>query len=160
MALSENWTDFHSAVDSWRRQTVYYAAIQSEGRGRVTALPGFDDPLVTYRLTSGDRARLRTGLARLIHLMQGAGARTVYPSYAGAPVVTDRTEAVGSRTSVRTRGGEPDDGSPHRHGADGRGHDAKAGLTRSAACTGSIICGSTTPRLLPWAPWHQPARHA
>lgn len=94
LALSENWTDFHSAVDSWRRQTVYYAAIQSEGRGRVTALPGFDDPLVTYRLTSGDRARLRAGLARLIHLMLGAGARSVYPSYAGAPVVTDRTGAA------------------------------------------------------------------
>lgn len=94
LALSESWGAFHEAADNWRHQTVYYAAIQSEGRGRVTALPGFRDPLVTYRLTPGDRARLRSGLARLIHLTLAAGARKVYPSYAHASVVTDRSDAI------------------------------------------------------------------
>ena len=66
---------------------MYYAAITSEGRGRVTALPGLRDPLVTYRLTRRDRALLDRGLARLALLLLEAGATEVYPSYRGAPVV-------------------------------------------------------------------------
>jgi choline dehydrogenase-like flavoprotein len=66
---------------------VYYAAITSEGRGRVLALPGLRDPLVTYRLTRRDKDLLGRGLARLALLMLEAGATEVYPSYRGAPVV-------------------------------------------------------------------------
>ncbi len=94
LALSESWPDFGPALDRWRRQTVYYAAIQSVGRGRVQALPRFLDPLVTYRLTAADGDRLRSGLGRLVHLMLAAGAVAVYPSYAGAPLVTDRLGAA------------------------------------------------------------------
>ncbi len=94
LALSESWPDFGEALDRWRRQSVYYAAIQSVGRGTVRALPGFADPLVTYRLTRADAERLRTGLARLIHLMLAAGAVAVYPSYANAHRVRDRLEAA------------------------------------------------------------------
>lgn len=97
LALSENWPEFSRAFERWPRQIVYYASIQSVGRGRVRALPGFRDPLVTYRLTREDVARLRSGLGRLLHLLLAAGAVAVYPSYAGAPRVTDApsaTEAV------------------------------------------------------------------
>lgn len=97
LSLSDSWSEFGTAVDRWRQQSVYYAAIQSVGTGSVRALPGFRDPLVTYRLTRADGERLRTGLARLMHLMLAAGATAIYPSYAGARVVRtplDVTEAV------------------------------------------------------------------
>jgi choline dehydrogenase-like flavoprotein len=50
-------------------------------------VPGFRDPLVTYRLTGRDRAVLGRGLARLTAVMLAAGAREVYPSFRDAPLV-------------------------------------------------------------------------
>ncbi|MBA3286791.1 MAG: GMC family oxidoreductase [Acidimicrobiia bacterium] len=91
LALSDSWVRFRDAVENWQDMAVYYAAITSEGRGRVVALPGVRDPVVTYRLTRRDRALLGRGLARLALLLLRAGATAVYPSYRGAPVV--RTEA-------------------------------------------------------------------
>jgi choline dehydrogenase-like flavoprotein len=87
LALSDEWARFGSAILGWENLAVYYAAITSEGRGRVMALPGLRDPLVTYRLTRRDRALLGRGLARLALLMLEAGATAVYPSYRGAPLV-------------------------------------------------------------------------
>ena len=104
LSLAENWRDFGGAAARWRRQTVYYAATQSVGRGRVQALPGFADPVVTYRLTHQDLAMLRSGLARLMHLALAAGATAVYPAYRGAPLVTgalDAAEAAGAMTRSR-----------------------------------------------------------
>ncbi len=92
LALSDHWTAFHDAVQDWRRISIYYAAITSEGRGRVQAVPGLRDPLVTYRLTPRDRALLRSGLGRLALLMLEAGADEVYPAFRGAPVVRDRAD--------------------------------------------------------------------
>ncbi|MBP2475383.1 choline dehydrogenase-like flavoprotein [Crossiella equi] len=89
LALGENWPAFGPALARWPHLFTYYAATQSVGRGRVRALPGFTDPLVTYRLTRGDHELLRTGLARLMHLLLAAGAHTIYPSFRGAPVVTN-----------------------------------------------------------------------
>ena len=40
LALSDSWPRFRDAVADWRNLAVYYAAITSEGRGRVQALPG------------------------------------------------------------------------------------------------------------------------
>jgi choline dehydrogenase-like flavoprotein len=56
----------------------------------VRTVPGFRDPLVTYRLTGRDRAVLGRGLARLTEVMLAAGAREVYPSFRDAPVVRTR----------------------------------------------------------------------
>ncbi|MGW0519875.1 GMC family oxidoreductase N-terminal domain-containing protein [Crossiella sp. NPDC003009] len=89
LALSENWPAFGPALARWEQLFVYYAAIQSIGRGRVLAVPGFTDPLVAYRLTRGDHELLRTGLARLMHLLLAAGASVLYPSFRGAPVVAN-----------------------------------------------------------------------
>ena len=38
-----------AALDDWENVVVYYAAIRSDGSGRVIALPGLNAPLVTYR---------------------------------------------------------------------------------------------------------------
>ena len=92
LALSDHWSAMREAVTSWREIAVYYAAITSEGRGRVIALPALRDPLVTYRLTGRDRALLGQGLARLALVMLAAGASEVYPSFRGAPVVRSRRD--------------------------------------------------------------------
>jgi choline dehydrogenase-like flavoprotein len=80
------------AVTAWPEIAVYYAAITSQGRGRVTSLPGMRDPLVTYRLTRRDRELLGQGLARLALVMLEAGARQVFPSFKGAPIVETRAD--------------------------------------------------------------------
>ena len=92
LALSDHWKLFGSAIEDWRNLATYYAAITSEGRGRVMALPGLRDPLVTYRLTRHDRALLGRGLARLALVMLEAGATEVYPAYRDAPIVRGRRD--------------------------------------------------------------------
>ena len=92
LALSDNWSRFGAAVEAWQQMAVYYAAIASEGRGRVVAVPGWRDPIVTYRLTPRDSALLGRGLARLALVLLEAGATAVYPSYRGAPIVRGRRD--------------------------------------------------------------------
>ena len=92
LALSDQWGTFSRAITDWRRISVYYAAITSEGRGRVRAIRGLRDPVVTYGLTRRDRALLGSGLARLALLMLEAGADEVYPSFRGAPLVRKRSD--------------------------------------------------------------------
>jgi choline dehydrogenase-like flavoprotein len=92
LALSDDWSRFGEAIVDWPRIAVYYAAITSEGRGRVVAVPGMRDPLVTYRLTRRDRELLGRGLARLALVLLEAGATDVYPSFRGAPTVRARRD--------------------------------------------------------------------
>jgi choline dehydrogenase-like flavoprotein len=92
LALSDHWKAFAPAIEQWKRMSIYYAAITSEGRGRVQAIPGLRDPLVTYRLSHRDRELLRSGLGRLALLMLEAGAVEVYPSFRGAPSVRSRAD--------------------------------------------------------------------
>ena len=92
LALTDNWAEMRQAVTAWPEIAVYYAAITSEGRGRVMAVPGMRDPLVSYRLTRRDRHLLGQGLARLALVMLEAGAREVYPSFRDAPIVRTRTD--------------------------------------------------------------------
>ena len=92
LALSDQWSTFSRAVTDWRRISIYYAAITSEGRGRVRAVRGLRDPIVTYGLTRRDRALLGSGLCRLALLMLEAGAEEVYPSFRGAPLVRTRAD--------------------------------------------------------------------
>lgn len=92
LALTDHWEAMRHAVTAWPEIAVYYAAITSEGRGRVTAIPGLVDPLVTYRLTRRDRALLGQGLARLAMVMLEAGAIEVFPSFRHAPIVRGRAD--------------------------------------------------------------------
>jgi choline dehydrogenase-like flavoprotein len=99
LALSDQWRTFSRAVTDWRRISVYYAAITSEGRGRVRAVRGLRDPIVTYGLTRRDRAMLGSGLARLALLMLEAGADEVYPSFRGAPLVRKRSDLAAMQSN-------------------------------------------------------------
>lgn len=99
LSLLDQWSDFSPSVTQWRNMAVYYAAITSQGHGRVLSLPGMKDPVVTYHLTSRDRALLASGMSRLALVMLEAGAIDVFPSFRGAPVVRSRRDLaeVGQR---------------------------------------------------------------
>jgi choline dehydrogenase-like flavoprotein len=78
-----------ASLEAWENVSVYYAAIRSEAGGRVLALPGLRDPIVTYGLTDGDLSRLARGLVHLGEALLAAGAIELYPSVIGAPVVRE-----------------------------------------------------------------------
>lgn len=92
LSLMDQWTSFSPILPHWRNMAVYYAAITSQGKGRVISVPGVLDPIVTYRLTGRDRALLGNGLSRLALLMLEAGAKEVFPSFRTAPVVRSRRD--------------------------------------------------------------------
>lgn len=92
MALADSSADYGDALDDWERVSVYYAAIRSEGRGRVMAVPGLRAPIVTYRLTEGDMSRLARGLVHLGEVLLASGATELYPSVADGPVVRNQHE--------------------------------------------------------------------
>jgi len=92
MALADSSADYREAMDNWENVSVYYAAIRSEGRGRVVALPGLRAPIVTYRLTEGDMSRLARGLVHLGEVLLASGATELYPSVADGPVVRGHDE--------------------------------------------------------------------
>lgn len=87
MALADTGVPFDEALADWENVSVYYAAIRSEGSGRVIAVPGLPTPFVTYKLTEGDMSRLARGLIHLGELLLAAGAIELFPSVEGGPVV-------------------------------------------------------------------------
>ncbi len=94
LALADSSGDYADALAAWEDVVVYYAAIRSDGSGRVTALPGFRSPLVTYRMTDADQSRLARGLLHLGEVLLAAGATELYPSIAGAPVARRAEDLV------------------------------------------------------------------
>jgi choline dehydrogenase-like flavoprotein len=94
LALADSGADYRDALADWERVTVYYAAIRSDGSGRVVAVPGLRAPIVTYRLTEADMSRLARGLLNLGEVLLAAGAEELYPSVVGAAVVRRTDELV------------------------------------------------------------------
>ena len=86
LALAGGWADNRALLEEDPDGlAVYYAAIRPRrASGRVRAIPGLRDPLVTFRLARADLALLASGLRRLAHLMLAAGARSVHPALPGA----------------------------------------------------------------------------
>jgi choline dehydrogenase-like flavoprotein len=80
LALADSSADYADALANWEHVAVYYAAIRSEGSGRIVALPGLRAPLVTYNLTEGDMSRLARALVHLGEVLLAAGATELYPS--------------------------------------------------------------------------------
>jgi choline dehydrogenase-like flavoprotein len=56
----------------------YYLMITGEGRGNIRLLPGFQSPLVRYRLTANDHRDLDDGLHKLTEILTAAGAVAVH----------------------------------------------------------------------------------
>lgn len=95
LALADSSADVRDALAHWEHVAVYYAAIRSEGSGRVQAVPGLRAPVVVYRLTEGDVSRLARGLVHLGQVLLAAGATELYPSVVGAPVVRRPDDLAG-----------------------------------------------------------------
>jgi choline dehydrogenase-like flavoprotein len=94
LALADSGADYASALADWERVAVYYAAIRSEGHGRVLAVPGLRAPLVTYNLTDGDMSRLARALLHLGEVLLAAGATEMYPSVTGGVVARGPEDLV------------------------------------------------------------------
>ena len=102
LALADTGAPFADALADWENISVYYAAIRSDGSGRVAALRGVRSPLVTYSLSEGDMSRLARGLVHLGELLLAAGATELHPSVAGGTIVR-RPEELGSWWDQVTR---------------------------------------------------------
>ena len=75
---------------------AYYAGTRGMGRGSVRALRGVEDGVVIrYQLTQADQRNLSIGLAHLGEILFAAGAKAVYPSVAGAPVLRSAEQCRG-----------------------------------------------------------------
>ncbi|HEX6425048.1 MAG TPA: GMC family oxidoreductase [Acidimicrobiales bacterium] len=94
MALADTGAPYAEALADWENISTYYAAIRSEGSGRVVAAPGLRAPLVTYALTEADLSRLARGLIHLGELLLAAGATELHPSVVGGRVVR-RLDEIG-----------------------------------------------------------------
>jgi choline dehydrogenase-like flavoprotein len=89
LAVADCDAELAGRLEDWEHLSVYYAAIRSDAGGRVLAVPGLRDPVVSYRITDGDLSRLARGLVHLGEALLAAGATELYPSVIGAPVVHD-----------------------------------------------------------------------
>jgi len=72
-----------AVAERWKNMAVYYAMTEGPAIGRVRALPGFHDPLVSYSLPSYCIERLGQGLRSLAQILLHAGAQNLYPTVAG-----------------------------------------------------------------------------
>ncbi len=103
MALAETTEHYQEALADWRNIFIYYAATHG-GRGRVLAVPGLREPVVTYRLGQGDLSLLAGGLVHLGEALFAAGATELYPAITGGPVLRHKGELARLRSAVdRTR---------------------------------------------------------
>lgn len=103
LALADANHDVSEPLGDWENIAVYYAAIRTEGDGRVLAVPGLEAPLVSYRLTEADMSRLTQGLVHLGEVLLAAGAVELHPSIVGGTVVS-RAEDLGSWWDLTSRG--------------------------------------------------------
>ncbi len=83
MALAEDWIHRKDLFGRYKKMGAYYAMVRAAGRGRVRALPGIDDPFVSYAMEERDRDLLAEGLLALTEAMFAVGAKRVIPSLRG-----------------------------------------------------------------------------
>jgi choline dehydrogenase-like flavoprotein len=87
LALADTGAPYDEAMADWANISTYYAAIRSEGSGRVVAMRGMRSPVVTYSLTEADLSRLARGLVHLGELLLASGATELHPSVMGGTIV-------------------------------------------------------------------------
>lgn len=80
MSLAEDWASRSHLSNSMNNCGIYYSMVRAQGIGRIYSVPGSLNPLVTYKLTKGDWANLRSGLLSLAELLFSADATEIFPS--------------------------------------------------------------------------------
>ncbi|MBI1816119.1 MAG: FAD-dependent oxidoreductase [Deltaproteobacteria bacterium] len=96
MLLSDNWKTTQQAMPDWSRMALYYAASRGMNRGQIRVLPGLADGVVVrYQLSEGDQQNISAGLAHLGEILFAAGAKAVYPSLRGQPVLKSADQCRG-----------------------------------------------------------------
>ncbi len=79
-------------IENWQKMAIYYAMITSEAKGSIRCFPGYQDPVVQYRLTEQDLTNLSTALNQLSLLLLEAKAETLYPSISQFKKIEKRQE--------------------------------------------------------------------
>lgn len=85
LSLADDWLLKSDLMPEWRNCGSYYGMIRPRGVGKVRALPGVHEPLVSFSLAREDWIALGQVLTRLGKVMFAAGARKVLPSISGHP---------------------------------------------------------------------------
>ena len=91
LAMVDHPDHINEIKHNWRRMAIYYVQ-NSSGRARVRHIPSLRDPIVTVAQTPANLAQLAEGLRRLIEALFAGGARVIYPSLPGYPVLRSRAE--------------------------------------------------------------------
>jgi choline dehydrogenase-like flavoprotein len=92
LAMLDHPRHLHLVAKHWRRMAIYYAMIVPQARGRVQALPWFNDPLVRFQVAQADLQLLATALRRLCELLFTAGAVQLFPSVSEFPALSSKDE--------------------------------------------------------------------
>ena len=80
------------ALNNHRQLVSYYVMSRGTLNGSVRALPGFDDPLVRYRISAVEMDNLGRGIQGLARLLLAAGAKQVFTGLPALPVVTNEQQ--------------------------------------------------------------------
>jgi choline dehydrogenase-like flavoprotein len=109
MAIAEDWQRRAPQLPNYAHHAIYYAMIRPDGVGRIHTLPGIDEPLVRYALTTRDRWRLWDGARQLGQALLAAGAEHVTPSVMGhdgwadaGAIAADTVPPAPARTALMT----------------------------------------------------------
>jgi choline dehydrogenase-like flavoprotein len=86
LAMTDHPSHAPAALAAWEQCAIYYA-MTGGGAGRVRPVPAFADPLVHYQLSDPDLVDLAAALADLARCLLAAGARELFPSIRGGPVL-------------------------------------------------------------------------
>ena len=140
LALADSSADYGDALANWEHVAVYYAAIRSEGSGRVIALPGLRSPLVMYNLTESDMSRLARALVHLGEVLLAAGATELYPSVSGGVVAREPHDLAQWWDASTPQPRQPHDRAPDVVSAHGRDAATAPAPTASDASGATATC--------------------
>jgi choline dehydrogenase-like flavoprotein len=105
LSIAKDWTEeeFNFVSANWKQMAIYYSMIVPEGMGKIRPLPGFRDPLVTYKLTPSDLKYLTEGLVKLCRLLLEAGATKLFPAINNLHPITSESQLMQIHGSIERK---------------------------------------------------------
>jgi choline dehydrogenase-like flavoprotein len=86
LALANHSGHFRHVAENWKRMGIYYVQTGG-GIASVRNLPGFNDPLIRINFSNEDLRTFAEGMKRLAEALFAAGARRIFPSVPGLPIL-------------------------------------------------------------------------